>query len=119
MTFKKGHQKCWARKWNFFTKKTSFRNLGLRNFFPSPKLGARSPPMIQSTTIQDDSVSQIYSLQYTLKLTQRLPVTLDRALQLSTVHVALPVIEGANPEESSDFVAGRQTCTVGLKAVCA
>jgi len=30
---------------NFFLKKTSFRNLGPRNFSPSPKLGARSPPM--------------------------------------------------------------------------
>jgi len=34
---KEGHQKFWPWKWEFFPKKTSFRNLGLRNFFPSPK----------------------------------------------------------------------------------
>jgi len=37
--------KTWASKWNFFPNKTSFKNLGLRKKFPSPKLGATSPPM--------------------------------------------------------------------------
>jgi len=31
---------------NLFLKITSFRNLGPRNFFPSPKFGARSPPLV-------------------------------------------------------------------------
>ena len=44
---KKGHQKFWPWKWNFFPKKTSFRNLGpLKKFLFPSKLGARSPPLL-------------------------------------------------------------------------
>jgi len=35
---KKGHQKFWTWKWRFVPKRTSFRNLGLQNFFPVPGL---------------------------------------------------------------------------------
>ena len=42
---KKGHQKFLPWKWEFFPKKASFRNLGPRKNFPSPKLGARSPSL--------------------------------------------------------------------------
>jgi len=33
---------------NFSPRKTSFRNLGPRKKFPSPKLGARSPPLVNA-----------------------------------------------------------------------
>src|SRR6218665_264782 len=40
----KGHQKFWELKWKFFPKKV-IRKFGPRKIFPSPKLGAKSPPM--------------------------------------------------------------------------
>jgi len=43
---KKSHQKFLPPKRIFFTKKSSFRNLGsAEKFFRPPKLGARSPPL--------------------------------------------------------------------------
>src|SRR6218665_3578043 len=37
------------------TEKTSFRNLGSREKFPSPKLGARSPPLVKYARKSDPS----------------------------------------------------------------
>jgi len=47
---KKSHQKYWALKWKFFPNKRLFKNLGPRNLFRPPKLGAKSPSMMKPMT---------------------------------------------------------------------
>jgi len=38
-------------KWKFFLKKVIIGKVSLRNFFVSPKLGTKSPPMASKTNL--------------------------------------------------------------------